>query len=249
MNNFSIIFLALGLVFSACQDRQTNPERSNMPQSNSTSEQTQSSDKALFEKIENILMQKYKAEFEPSFTPDSNRHIHYMKIRIRQHIKEIPIELRQFKHLSRVSIRGENLNSFPDLSHFPNLKSLSIWHGNFRDTTFIPPCNLEYLALVDCNIQTIIFSEKSKIKTLHLWGNKIEQIHPSMYKINNLEDLSLIDNPFSNIEIEKFKHLKKLGLSDNQSDCKEIQAQFPDLDFSCTKYDNSERPWRGPFFD
>lgn len=132
-----------------------------------------------------------------------------VKLEINEPIDEMPPDFYELQNLEELVINAK-IDSFPDLSRFPKLKSLEISSQQISPS-FFTGTKLEKLKLTNTKIDhfdILDYPDLVDLKTLDLIDNKLTKIE--IDGMTNLESLYLSNNMITDLDLTHLENLKIL---------------------------------------
>ena len=130
----------------------------------------------------------------------------------RKRLKEVPVEILQFKNLQELNLNRNKLDSLPPW--LIQLQDLMVFSANRNEIEEIPKeiCRLPELRILDMSnnyLKSIPknINQAKKLEKLILWGNLISDFPPTLRQCKNLILLDLLHNEMSADEQERIKFL------------------------------------------
>lgn len=144
----------------------------------------------------------------------------------KQHLSEVPIEIRQFKNLQVLNLSKNKLAHLPDWFTELNLFELHLTKNNFKK---FPKsiCGLGSLVVLKLDRNPLAalpeeIGQMHGLVTLDLWDTQIEELPPSMAQLTNLKYLDLRSTKIYKSELAELQRLLPNAeiLVTNGCDCK-----------------------------
>lgn len=161
---------------------------------------------------------------------------------------EIPLDsLCKFENLQSLILSEKKLsNEIIDIKNLENLNTFHINEGKLpKNITILHHKNLTELKIEDNKLESITLSYPKSIKNLSLGNNELTKIPLNIKEMTNLENLSLVRNQITEINVDDLpKSLKIIWLGYNpisEKNKKELKIKLQKRNIECYDWDTENK--------